>query len=140
MGGGGSSSSSSSSSSTTNIDKRLVVDNGVGVSSDSSTVNVSALDNGAVTAGTDLAKKALDSIVTADAQQGQSLDNIIGLAGKLFDGGFAMLKSSQDATNAAYSTATDLKTSTGTLDQRTIVILGISAAAAVVAINMGRKK
>lgn len=50
MGGGGSSSSSSTSSTTTSTDKRMVVDNGVGVSSDSSTVTVNATDLGAIDA------------------------------------------------------------------------------------------
>jgi len=58
MGGGDSSSSSSSSNATntTNVDKRQVVsDNGLGVSSDSSTVNVSILDQNAIEKAVNLA-------------------------------------------------------------------------------------
>lgn len=57
--GGSSSSSSANTTSTTNVDKRQVVDNGaIGVSSDSSTVNVSMLDNGAVNHAIDLVNNA----------------------------------------------------------------------------------
>lgn len=46
-----SSSSSSTTNNTTNVDKRLVTDNGsTGISSDSSTFNISNTDNGAVNA------------------------------------------------------------------------------------------
>lgn len=54
-GGGGSSTSATTTSST---DKRMVIDNGVGVSSDSSTVNVSALDGGAIASAFDFAALA----------------------------------------------------------------------------------
>ncbi len=69
-GDGGSSSSSTSTSTTTNtqnIDKRQVVDTGsVGVSSDMSTVNVTATDHDAIAKSFDLAKTSsaatLDSV------------------------------------------------------------------------------
>lgn len=52
---GGSSSSSSNATTTTNTDKRQVVDNSsIGVSSDSSTVNVYATDDGVVKQAIDL--------------------------------------------------------------------------------------
>lgn len=55
-GGGGSSSSSSNATTTQNTDKRQVVDGGsVGVSSDSSTVNVNTTDHGAVNAAMTMA-------------------------------------------------------------------------------------
>ena len=61
-GGGGGSTSSSNATTTQNTDKRQVVDGGsVGVSSDSSTVNVSVTDTGAV-------KQAID--LTAGVGQG----------------------------------------------------------------------
>ncbi len=59
---GGGNSSSSSTTQTTQIDKRQVVDgNGVGVSSDSSTVNVSQLDGGAINTAFQFAGYGLDS-------------------------------------------------------------------------------
>ncbi len=56
-GGGDSSSSSANTTTTSNTDKRQVVDNGaVGVSSDSSTVNVQYTDQGSVAQAIDLVK------------------------------------------------------------------------------------
>lgn len=55
--GGGGSSSSSSSTTTQNFDKRVAVDTGIGLSSDSSTVTINALDGGAVNASLDFANK-----------------------------------------------------------------------------------
>lgn len=58
-GGGGSSSSSSTATTTQNTDKRQVVDNSsIGVSSDSSTVNVNYTDQGAVNQAVDLVRSA----------------------------------------------------------------------------------
>lgn len=60
--GGDSSSSSSNQTTTTNVDKRQVVDGqGLGVSSDSSTVNVSQLDGGAIDSAFNFASSGLDS-------------------------------------------------------------------------------
>lgn len=121
----GSSSTSSSNSTTQNTDKRLVVsDYGLGISSDTSTVTVNATDNGAV-------KDALNYADKADARQGQTLDSVIGLAGALFSGGFEALKTSQSQVNAAYLQATETKQAAGTIDNRTIMVLGIASAAAV---------
>ena len=130
-GGGGS--NSSNSTTTQNVDKRLVVDNGVGVSSDSSTVTVTAIDHGAIEQSFQMGKAALDSIVTADANQGQTLDKIVGLADKLFTGGYDLLKTNQVSVNQAYETAKTLETSKGTVDNRTIIVLGVAAAAAYAA-------
>lgn len=60
------------SSTTTNLDKRLVVDGGsVGVTSDSSTVNVSSLDGGAIDRAFGFAKAGLDSALFGT---GEALD------------------------------------------------------------------
>lgn len=84
---GGGSSSSSQASSTTNVDKRQVVDNGgVGVSSDSSTVNVTntSTDNGAIQSAMNLVNNAggaalsayqslLNATITLNAQHDATL-------------------------------------------------------------------
>jgi len=68
-GGGGSSSSSSNATTTQNTDRRQVVDGGsVGVSSDSSTVNVTTLDQGAVKQAIDLVAGAGTGALTAYKQ------------------------------------------------------------------------
>lgn len=61
--GGDSSSETKNTTSTTNTDKRQVVDgNGLGVSSDSSTVNVNQLDGGAIAGAFDFAGSGLDKV------------------------------------------------------------------------------
>lgn len=121
FGGGGSNSNSNTSTSTTNTDKRLVVSSGVGVSSDSSTVTVNTLDSGIVT-------QALQTVAGADANAGQNLNGVLALAGKLFDGGFKALADSQAMTAQAYSNATTDKA--GAIDNKTIAIIAVAAAAA----------
>lgn len=129
-GGGGS--SSSTSSTTQNTDKRIAVDTGVGISSDSSTVTVNTLDSGIVT-------KALDTVSAADATNGQGFTQLLGLADKLFTGAGDSLKASQATTLAqigALNTATnDAK---GSVDQKTIIVLAVAGAAAAFA--FARKK
>lgn len=75
--GGDSSSSSSNSTSTTNVDKRQVVDGqGLGVSSDSSTVNVTQTDGGSVKNALDFAKEFGNSGLNFASS---SLDSVVGL-------------------------------------------------------------
>lgn len=139
MGGKSGGSSSSNSNSTQNTDKRLIVsDQGLGISSDTSTVNVTALDQGAIKGAVDITSKALDTVAGANAMQGQSLDSIIGLAGDLFRGGFKALETSQDQVNTAYQTATETKQAAGTIDNRTIMVLGIAAAGALAYMAHGK--
>lgn len=93
FGGGDSSSSNSSSSSTsnttTNIDKRQVVsDAGLGVSSDSSTVNVTLTDRDSVA-------KALDFAQKQDALAANSYDNLIKLTAGLFAESFKVIDKNQ---------------------------------------------
>ena len=94
-GGGSSSSKSSSSSSTTtvNTDRRQVVDGGsVGVSSDSSTVNVEMTDQGAVKSAIDLVRDSgaaaylaysdlLNATVTLGTQANKAIQSSTDLAG-----------------------------------------------------------
>lgn len=119
--GGGSSSSSSNASTTVTTDKRLAIESGIGISSDSSTVNVTTLDAGIVA-------KALDTVASADATAGQGFDKLLGLADKLFTGGFKALESSQSLTTAAFSAGVNDKA--GALDNRTIAIGVVAIAAA----------
>lgn len=127
-GGGGSSSSSSSNTTTTQTtDKRMVIDQGIGVSSDSSTVTVNALDGGVV-------QKALDTVAASDAVAGQGFDKLLTLADKLFTAGGQMVTSTQDAALKAYSQATTEKA--GAIDQKTMIVLAVAGAAVL----MTRKK
>ena len=122
-GGGGGSSSSSTSSTTQNYDKRVAVETGVGLSSDSSTVTVNTLDAGIV-------QKALDTVATADATAGQGFNQLLTLADKLFTTGSKVLETGQATTLAQVSalnaTAADAK---GTIDQKTMIVLAVAGAA-----------
>lgn len=123
-GGGGSSSSSSTSSSTTNTDKRQVVDNqSVGVSSDSSTVNVTMTDQGAI-------DKTFALLQAGGQGVYSSLDKVIGLADTLLKGSLSVVKDSTGVVSQAYETAENTKT--GSIDQKTMIVLAVAGAAAFV--------
>lgn len=116
---GGSKSSSSASTTTQNVDRRQVVDTGsIGVSSDSSTVTINALDEGIVT-------KALDLVSASDAISGQGLTQLLQQADKMFTGTAQMIGKAQDTTLAQISqlqtAANDAK---GAIDQKTMIIVG----------------
>lgn len=119
--GGGGGSSSSTATTTTSTDKRMVVDQGIGISSDSSTVNVTALDG-------DIVKQALDTVKASDAVAGEGFAKLLDLTGKVFDVGAGVIKSGQALTNEAYQQATSEKS--GSIDNKTIMILGVAGAAA----------
>lgn len=119
-----SSSSSSNSTQTTNVDKRQVVDgNGVGVTSDSSTVNVNTTmtDLGAI-------QGALKSLDSGNALNGQNFDSVLTLADKLFTGGFDLMNKSAANVSAAY--ATQQSQAGGSFDNKTIAIIAVAGAAA----------
>lgn len=123
-------SSSSSSVATTTVanttDKRMVVDTGVGISSESSTVNVTTLDAGIV-------NKALDTIRQNDAGLGEGFTKLLGLAEMLFKDGSDLIESTQTASLAQLETINSAANDkTGAIDQKTIIVLGIAGAAALV--------
>lgn len=129
LGGGGGSSSSSSATTTNTTDKRMVVDQGIGISSESSNVNVTTLDAGIV-------NKALDTVTAADAINGDGLDKLIGLADKLFTAGGDLIAKTQNASLAQLETINAAANDkTGSIDQKTMVILAIAGAAALVLVK-----
>ncbi len=122
--GGGGGSSSSTQSTTTNTDKRIAIQDGIGISSDSSTVNVTSLDAGIVT-------KALDTVSVADASNSQGFSQLLGLADKLFTGAGQTLQTAQSATLAQVGALNQAQNDArGTIDQKTIIILAVAGAAA----------
>lgn len=127
FGGGGGSSSSSNATTTTNTDKRLVVNDGIGISSDTSSVTVNALDGEIVT-------KALDTVQIADATNGQGFGQLVTLADKLFTGAGNLVAATQQ-TALEQMTQANVETA-GKIDNKTITILGVAAAAAFM---LGRK-
>lgn len=125
-GGGGGSSSSSSATTTNTTDKRLSIQSGVGVSSDSSTVTVNALDAGAI-------QSALDTVKANDATQGQGFQALLGLADTLFQGAGTILNKAQDTTLAQQAAISTAQTNaSGQIDQKTMIVLAASAAAVLI--------
>lgn len=142
-GGGGSSSSSASSNTTNNTDKRIAVDKGIGISSDSSTINVQALDGDIVKNALDAlisgktvdagsVNRALDTVSANNAIAGEGFSKLLNLAGDLFAGAGNVIEKNQDTALAQIASinaaAADQK---GTIDQKTIMVLAIAGAAAI---------
>lgn len=145
---GSSSSKSSQSTNTTNVDKRLVVNEGMGISSDSSTITVNntSLDKGVI----DAAMKAVSG-ANATAGEGFSkvlgladglfeentagFSKLVGLADRLFVSGADLISRTQDATlaqiDAVNSSANDER---GAIDQKTIIVLAVTGAVVAAAI------
>lgn len=117
-GGGGSSSSSSNSTTTQNTDKRIAVESGIGISSDSSSITVNALDG-------DIVKQALDVVGTADAANGEGFTKLLTLADKLFTAGGTILETSAANTQANIAAMqTTMNDAAGKVDQKTLLIVG----------------
>ena len=125
--GSSDSSSSSSATTTTNVDKRLVVSSGVGVSSDSSTVNVTSTSMDPA-----IAQAALDTVKANDATNGASFSALLTMADKMFTEGGNILQQQSQATMAQVGAigtlANDQK---GAIDQKTLIILAVAGVAAI---------
>lgn len=114
-----SSSSSSNTTNTTNIDRRQVMSDGaIGITSDSSTVNVQSMDAGVV-------KAALDVVATADATAGDGFSKLLTLTEKMFTAGGQILDKTADTSLAAVSAVNSARNdAAGSIDQKTLIILG----------------
>lgn len=128
---GGGDSSSSATTTTSNIDKRIVVSGGVGVTTDGA-VTVQSVDAGIATRALAANEAAVTATLNAAAQQdatnASSFDKVLTIADKLFTGGYKALGDSQAATKDAYSQAVTDKA--GALDNKTITIAIVAIAAA----------
>lgn len=156
-------SSSSSSQTTNNLDRRIAVQDGIGISGDGNALelisNTNVLDGGAIANAFTFAKgafdfskatsadafkltgqtvsRALDSIDTSNATLGEGYESLLSAADKLFNRGESLIGKTQQAVADAYVRAQD--TAKGTIDNRTIIVLAIAGAAAVFLISRGRK-
>jgi hypothetical protein len=123
-------SSSSTTSKTDQIDRRIVNESGVANSGDSNSVTINSLDGGIV-------KAALDTVQISDALSTESFNNLLKVAEGLFTGGERLIGQTQAAVADAYSMAqTDAKS---TIDNRTIVVLGVAAAGVAAAYALRKK-
>lgn len=136
--GGGGGGASSSLNSTTNIDKRLAVgDGGFGISADNSEMTINAMDGGAIAGAFDATKatvsRALQTVDINNATNADGFDKLLSVADKLFNRGEFMIGQTQQAVADAYTVAQTTKA--GTIDNRTIIVLAVAGAAALVAIK-----
>lgn len=125
-------SSSKSSSNTQNFYEAnpLTVDEGLGVfSRGDTTVTQNITDGGIVS-------RALDSVDKAGAEQGQGFAALLEAANGLFDRGQSLIGQTQAAVADAYGQAVTQKS--GTIDNRTMIVLGLAAVALVVFMRRGR--
>lgn len=126
--GGSSSSASSSSQATNNVDKRLVVDSGVGVTADNSTVNLSVQ-----TTDAEIVSRALDTVDMNNATNQEGFSKLLDAADTLFQRGENLIGQTQQSVADAYTLAQTTKA--GTIDNKTMIVLAIAGAATVYAIN-----
>ncbi|MGV0983489.1 MAG: hypothetical protein ACOYB2_02975 [Limnohabitans sp.] len=119
MCGFGGDSSSSSSNTTNNYDKRVVTNDGFGLSGDNNTVTMTTLDGGAI-------QKAFDFASANNAVLGGGYDALI-------NAGQNLIGQTQKAVADAYGQAQADKN--GTIDNRTIIVLAAVGAAAVFALR-----
>lgn len=142
----GGKSSSKSSSTTYNTDKRVAVQDGIGLSGDGSSVSVT---NNITDAG--IVSRALDSIDLSNANQAESFSNLLDASATGFDklvgaqsSGFTdlievaeglwsqgqnLIGTTQKAVADAYGQAQADKA--GTIDNRTLIVLAVAGAAAL---------
>lgn len=145
-GGGKSSSSSANTSNTYNTDKRIATDSGF-VATEGSSINATFQSVDA-----DLVKKALDTVSASDAISGDGFarlldsqdtgfDKLLSVAEKLTtktqDNATALTSRYQADVLDAYSRSQSDKA--GGIDQKTMIVLGITGAAAVAYVVSQRK-
>lgn len=127
---GGSSSSSSTADQTTTTqswDNRIVTESGVVATGGSSIVaTIEHMDG-------DIVKAALDFAANASDDNSVNLGKLIDFGAELFTKGATMLQTGQDTVLSAMQSVENDKR--GALDQKTVVVLGIAAAAALVLVK-----
>lgn len=134
-------SSSSSSSTTYNQDKRVAVQDGVGVSGDSNSIGITTItnvtDGGLVSRGLQTVDAALsgtlETIQLNNATNAEGFEKLLSAAENLWDRGEGLIGQTQKAVADAWSQAQNDKA--GTIDNRTVIVLAVAGAAALVLAN-----
>lgn len=123
-GGGGGSSSSQASS---NYDNRVAVQDGIGLSASSgNTISVQTVD-------AEIVGKALDSVNIGSALGAENFSKLLDVQKEMFNSSQGLIGQTQKAVADAYGQAQNDKA--GTIDNRTIIVLAVAGAAALVAMN-----
>lgn len=124
-GGGG---DSESRQTTTNNDNRVAVQDGIGLSASHGNV-INVTDGGIV-------KDALNAVNISTAANGEGFAKLLEVTENMFNRSEGLIGQTQKSVADAYSQAqTDAK---GTVDNRTIMVLGVAAAAALAFANRGK--
>lgn len=123
-GGGGGSKSSQSSA---NYDQRVAVQDGIGLSASSgNTISVQTVD-------AEIVGKALDSVNIGNALGAEGFLKLLDVQKEMFNTSQGLIGQTQKAVADAYGQAQNDKA--GTIDNRTIIVLAVAGAAALVAMN-----
>ncbi len=126
--GGSSSSASSSKQETNSTDKRLVVDSGLGVSADNSTVDVTVQ-----TTDKEIVSRALTTVDVNNATNAEGFSKLLDASESLFERGERLIEKTQASVANAYAAAQTTKA--GTIDNRTLIVLAIAGAATFYAVK-----
>jgi len=135
-GGGSTSSNSSQATTTTNTDKRIANGPGGLVAQDGSAITLNSTSN-IESLSDDVVKAAFDYAAVTDAKNGAGFSKLLDVADKLTtktsDTATALSSRFQDNVLDAFERA---KTSTsGSIDQKTMIVLAVTAAAALAFMN-----
>lgn len=149
---------STSSQTTNNVDRRVAVQDGIGISGDGNALELitnttnNLLDGGAIAEAfgfgratsadalrttRDTFDRALDSIDTTSATLGQGYSELLDAADALWNRSEKLIGQTQQSVADAYVRAQD--TARGTIDNRTIIVLAVVGAAALFLGTRGRK-
>lgn len=132
---------SSSSQATSNYDKRVAVQDGIGISGDGNGVSINTtntsttnvMDGGIVSRGLDTVDKtisgALDAVNMSSATNAEGFSSLLKAAEGLWTQGQSLIGQTQKSVADAYIQAnTEAK---GTIDNKTIIVLAVAGAAAL---------
>lgn len=135
MGDSSSSSQANQQTTTNNVDKRLVNNGGISLSSEGSSVSITSNS-----VDKDIVAAALDTVRASDATNGEGFGKLLNLADKVIIGAGNVISRQQDSIgkqqDGFMSAVQSLKNDErGSIDQKTIIVLGVSAAAVLVLMN-----
>ncbi len=120
-------SSSSSKQTSSNADNRVAVQDGIGLSASSgNTISVTTVD-------AEIVGKALDSVNISSALGAEGFAKLLETSKDMFNTSQGLIGQTQKAVADAYGQAQNDKA--GTIDNRTIIVLAVAGAAALVAMN-----
>lgn len=127
-------SSSKSSQASSNTDNRVAVQDGIGLSASSgNTISVTTVDAEIVGNALDSVGKALDSVNISSALGAEGFAKLLETSKDMFNTSQGLIGQTQKAVADAYGQAQNDKA--GTIDNRTIIVLAVAGAAALVAMN-----